>query len=227
MIEGQVNEFKLVMQVASKGSGGPRSATVKQLVITASTEEVDLPNHEVTDEDIEEMKGFSGIKTLILGENKITDIGLFTICASFQDLRQLIINHNQISDQGTERIPRLKHLKCLDIRCNNITSEALKSICQLTELTELSLSKNGITNDNVHLLKALSELRYLDITSNKITEQGGLAIADIKSLHNLYLSNNQVTAKCVWKFLELEELQVLDIRFNALNNEERDIFRAK
>ena len=52
MIEGQVNEFKLVMQVASKESGRPRSATVKELVITTSTEEVDLPNHEVTDEDI-------------------------------------------------------------------------------------------------------------------------------------------------------------------------------
>lgn len=57
-----------------------------------------------------------------MGENNISDFGLYTICSSFSELRKLFINHNQISDEGTINLPKLKKLKCLDIRCNKITS---------------------------------------------------------------------------------------------------------
>jgi Leucine-rich repeat (LRR) protein len=109
------------MQCVNSDSG-PRTGTIKDVVINVHTEEIDLPHSEVTDEDIEGIKSFRGIKTLILGENNISNFGFFTICNSFQDLRKLFINHNQISDDGVTTIVKLKNLKCLDIRCNKITS---------------------------------------------------------------------------------------------------------
>lgn len=62
---------------------GPTTITIRDFVINSHTEEVDLPHSEINDDDIASFKDFHGIKTLILGENKITNFGLFTICNSF------------------------------------------------------------------------------------------------------------------------------------------------
>ena len=51
----------------SNSQAGPKTATLKNILISASTEEVDLPHMEVTDEDIDSIKDFHGIKSLILG----------------------------------------------------------------------------------------------------------------------------------------------------------------
>jgi hypothetical protein len=167
----------------SSSSGGPKTAMIKEVVVGNATEEVDLPHAGVGDEDIEAIKQFHGIKTLILDENSITNFDFFTICSSFPELRKLFINHNQISDDGLGTLPKLKLLLCLDLRCNRITSNALRPIAQL------SLSNNQIGDGQL-------ELRYLDITSNQITEAGGLQLGQfkqLKQLNNLYLLHNQTT----------------------------------
>ena len=53
--------------------GGPKSITIKQTVITQQTEEVDISKSDVNDEDLEDLKYFPKIKTLILSDNNITD----------------------------------------------------------------------------------------------------------------------------------------------------------
>ena len=51
----------------SNAQTGPMTVTIKDFVINSHTEEVDLPHSEVNDEDIDSLKEFHGIKTLILG----------------------------------------------------------------------------------------------------------------------------------------------------------------
>jgi Leucine-rich repeat (LRR) protein len=133
----------------SHAETGPTTITLKDYVITSQTEEVDLPHAEINDEDIVSFKDFHGIKTLILGENKITNFGLFTICNSFAELRKLFINHNQITDDGVASIPKLKNLRCLDLRCNKISSQSLKYISKLLHLNQLSISNNSIDDSNL------------------------------------------------------------------------------
>jgi len=139
----------------STTEAGPKTATIKELVITARTEEVDLPHSGVSDEDIDGIKQFRNIRTLILGENNITNLGFVTICNSFLELKKLFINHNQITDDGLSSIVKLKSLKCLDLRCNKITSESLKYISQLPLLGQLSLSNNDISDQYLGELLSL------------------------------------------------------------------------
>lgn len=77
---------------------GPQTATIKDTVVNSQTEELDLPKAEVADEDIENIKHFFNIKSLLLGENEITDRGLEAICLNLTNLRKLFLNNNKISD---------------------------------------------------------------------------------------------------------------------------------
>jgi Leucine-rich repeat (LRR) protein len=58
--------LKLVMQ-CSNTQGGPTTATLKNLVITAHTEEIDLPHCDLTDDDLSSIKDFHSIRSLIVG----------------------------------------------------------------------------------------------------------------------------------------------------------------
>ena len=51
----------------SNSHTGPKTATIKNILITANTEEIDLPHMEVTDEDLDSIKDFHSLKSLILG----------------------------------------------------------------------------------------------------------------------------------------------------------------
>ena len=115
----------------------------------------------------------------------------------------------------------------MDIRCNKITSKALKFISKLPFLSQLSISNNGISDEGVEFLKESKELVYLDITSNQITEKRGMVIGELLGLNNLYLSHNQITMPCVLKYFELSELKVLDVRFNSISNEEKEELKQR
>jgi hypothetical protein len=51
----------------SNTQGGPTTATLKNLVITAHTEEIDLPHCDLTDDDLSSIKDFHSIRSLIVG----------------------------------------------------------------------------------------------------------------------------------------------------------------
>jgi hypothetical protein len=57
-----------MMQIshANSNNKGPKTITIKDQVITYKTEELDLAKCEVTDEDIEGLKHFTNIKSIIL-----------------------------------------------------------------------------------------------------------------------------------------------------------------
>jgi hypothetical protein len=81
-MQSQLNELTFVMK-ASNTHNGPKTVTLKNIVINHQTEEIDLPHQEVADEDLEVIKDFHSIKSLLLGENIITNFGMYTICNSF------------------------------------------------------------------------------------------------------------------------------------------------
>jgi cytochrome c oxidase assembly protein Cox11 len=45
---------------------GPQTIAIKDVVVSSKTEELDLPKAEIIDEDIEQLKHFTNIKTIIL-----------------------------------------------------------------------------------------------------------------------------------------------------------------
>ncbi len=206
----------------TRNSKGPQTTTIKDILVSYKTEEVDLPKAEITDEDIEPLKHFTNIKTIILAENLITNVGARTICENLVHLRKLFINNNNITDEGIASIYKLANLRCLDLRVNHIGDRGMEHICRLTELTQLSVSNNGVTDEGMIGIEKLTNLRYLDMTSNQISNKGGLLICKLKTLSNLYLSHNKIQAIVAAKLVtDLPEIKVLDLRFNDIGKEDK------
>lgn len=68
-------------------------------------------------------------------------------------------------------IGRLKRLKVLDVRNNDIGDEGMRHISQLSALCDLSCSKNSLTDACAPFLALLQNLTYLDITNNTLTQE--------------------------------------------------------
>ena len=108
-----------------------------------------MPNQSLTDEDIQQLYSFKKIKSLILGENKIGDLGVTTITNTLTNVSKLQLNANSFKAEALTNIGNLKYLKVLDIRNNNLGDNCLKHIAKVASLTELSISKNAITDSGI------------------------------------------------------------------------------
>jgi Leucine-rich repeat (LRR) protein len=170
-------------------------------VIDSSVEELDLASESITDSEVKLLTQSKRLKTLILGDNTITDVGALEICDNLPHLTKLFLNNNQITDKGTESLEKLKEIKYLDFRANKLTGDCARNISKLSTLTQLSLSNNQLNDAAVTELSKLVGLMYLDLTSNKLTNACVDNLLAFKSLTHFYFSSNQFTIGGVKKIL--------------------------
>ncbi len=201
--------------------------TIQNITVTEETEEVDLPGQEVTDEDILQLQSFKGLKSLVLGENKIGDAGIRVMTDCLPALTKLQLNTNQFTASALSNIINLRELRVLDIRNNRLGDECMKYLGGVTSLQELSISKNGITDASMHYLAQLENLFYLDLTTNLVTDEGAKQLMVLVKLTHFYLMSNRVTEGTVMLAYEsLKKLEVLDVRFNINEQSKKEYLRG-
>ena len=123
--------------------------TIQHTTVTEETEEVDLPNQGVTDEDVIQLQTFKGLKSLMLGENKIGNAGVAAIVGSLSGVVKLQLNSNSFTAEALSGISHMQSLKVLDIRNNSLGDGCMKHLGSLLGLQELSISKNSITDAGI------------------------------------------------------------------------------
>lgn len=99
------------------------------------------------DVDFAQIRGFTHVKLLTLGDARITDDGLANL-ERLTELRYLSLDGTQISDAG------LAHLE------------------QLTKLRHLNLSNTQITDAGLVHLRGLTRLKDLDLRDTQVTDTG-------------------------------------------------------
>jgi Leucine-rich repeat (LRR) protein len=99
-----------------------------------------------------QLQYFRGLQSLILGDNKIGDVGIKIITDCLTSVRKLQLNTNKFTSKALSNLGNLKELRVLDIRNNNLGDECLKYSAALPNLQELSVSKNGITDAGLPFL---------------------------------------------------------------------------
>ena len=148
------------------------------------------------------------LETLELSYNPLTD--LYPI-KRFTELRSLQLHQTTKKDLNIALKP-LRKLVSLGLGSNNLTSDELKPLNEMTTLKRLSLNSNAITQ--IALLATLENLQSLNLANNQITSI--VALEKMTNLSVLNLSNNQINK--IHPLKNLKELIELNLGSNIIDD---------
>ncbi len=143
---------------------------------------VNLNVSNLTDDDMEHLKGMSELDTLYVGPyigntvdvTHVTDAGLVHL-KGLTKLETLYLNGTSITDAGLVQLKGLTKLKDLNLRFTYVTESGLKHLKGLTELETLWLGGFGgceVTDAGLEHLKGLTKLKDLRLYNSKVTDEG-------------------------------------------------------
>jgi Leucine-rich repeat (LRR) protein len=173
------------------------------------------------------LAGLTNLETLILNDNKISDI---TPLVGLTNLKELRLNHNEIAD--ITLLAGLTNLEHLRVKFNEITD--ITPLAGLTNLKHLQIRGNKITD--LSPISGLTNLEYLRASRNPITDLTPLAglikletlrlsncsitditpLAGLTDLNTLRLGNNNITDFA--PLAEMTGLEYLALRDNQISN---------
>ncbi len=128
-----------------------------------------------------------------------------------KSLKLLLIQRNQITDEGLAHLSELTSLRVLYLSSNKITDEGLAHLRGLTSLEDLELGWNRITGAGLVNLEGMSRLRGLNLYGQEITDEGAARIGRFSSLERLSLGYTKITDESLVHIGRLTSLKRLDL----------------
>jgi len=159
-----------------------RRAKVKWDLYDESTRNLILFAYSLNDEDIIPLENLTGLISLSLERNQISDLTPF---ANLTNLTELYLSDNQISDLSP--LANLSDLNKLYLDGNKIND--LTPLADLENLTILYLGNNQISD--LTPLAGLEKLTVLSLSDNRISALTPLT--NLENLAYLSISNNCIT----------------------------------
>ncbi len=136
----------------------------------------------------------SGIKTLQLGGNTLTDKGLESL-AYLTGLKELVLWWaTEITDAGIAHLGRLRHLQLLNISLSRVTDEGVRSLAVLPELEELAIQGKFMDKSLLYLSRA-GHLKSLTLRGDECEfgDEGLRHLEGLKDLRRLILQDAKVS----------------------------------
>jgi hypothetical protein len=147
------------------------------------------------DDVLASLRSQSGIKTLHLGGETITDKGLASV-AELTDLRELVIWWAMaITDAGVPHLSFLPKLRMVDISLSPLTDEAVRHLSKLPALEDLHLQGKKFSDQSLlHLSRAKSlKSLYLRMDVSEISDEGLKHLEGLSNLRRLHLSKSKLS----------------------------------
>nr|GME01018.1 LRR receptor-like serine/threonine-protein kinase GSO2 [Ipomoea batatas] len=153
-----------------------------------------------------------------------------TIFLPFKHLNYLLLYGNNLAgvveNGGFDKLSKLRNLKGLDLRYNNLNRNILSSLSHLLSLKELYLDRNPLdsphNNSGHERLSGLKHLEILGMESTKMEENNVLSALNLKDfirLKDLYISRNKFQSfEPIKDLKDFISLKTLDISYNKFNN---------
>jgi len=172
---------------------------------------------EVTPDDLVDLPK---LRDLTLREMPITDEGLQKL-ARLRRLESLCIdtgNSRDITDHGLEHLSSLIELENLTVRSIQITGEGLRPLTALKKLRSLSLRSDSISLRGLEIVVQFTNLDSLRISSNNLTDEGLRALAKLEGLTNLWVEGNNITDEGLKHIARLSNLQQLTVNSRGITD---------
>ena len=185
-----------------------------------------------TDDDLENLRGFTKVKMLRLEDTRITDEGInklqriaprlhylglgshtsdagLVYLRGLKNLKSLYLRETQITDAGLAHLSALPHLEYLDLHRTRITDAGLAHLTELPHLESLVLDQTQITDAGLRHLADMRNMEWLDLSSTRITDAGLEHLQGLANIKNLILSNTEVGDEGLHHIRELSALEWL------------------
>lgn len=160
----------------------------KQLPAGAFTlQEIDLQEGNVSDGDLKNLAGLSGLRKLVLAQTKVTDAGLV-------------------------RLTGIASLEILNLAQLAISDVGVKELAGMPKLRVLNLGGTDVTDAGLEQLEQRQSLRSLTLAGTVVTDLGMLHVAGIKRLRQLVLEDTFVSDVGLAQLRALSELRILNLK---------------
>lgn len=136
----------------------------------------------MSDEWLQELPNVQNIESLVIGGDKISDLGIEALISHARNLRELGLPDTQVTDEVAATISQLEYLEVLDLSGTKITDRSLKELCRLKRLRVLNLAGTGVTDRGISYLVDHHTLQAMILDDTNVTDQGLLYLDTIKSL---------------------------------------------
>lgn len=167
------------------------------------------------------------VKKLDLSSNFLgPDLSLIDF-SLYEDLGELILQHNGIQILTARKFLRLKNLYTLDLRYNRIKTIKSAAFAGLRRVTNLLLDHNRqLEMIESEAFSGVSALLYLNISNTKIDIISENTFWGLTKLQTLEFRENGVEIISVGAFRGLEQLDSLDLRGNPILEFSQEMFQG-
>jgi Leucine-rich repeat (LRR) protein len=156
------------------------------------------------DDVLAALRSQSGIKTLHLGGETITDKGLASV-AELTDLRELVIWWaTDITDAGVAHFSFLPKLRLVNISLSSLTDEGVRHLSQLPALEDLHLQGKKFSDQSLLHLSRAKRLKslYLIMDVSEISDEGIKHLEGLSNLRRLHLSQSNLSNEAKERLLK-------------------------
>ena len=133
-------------------------------------------------------------------------------------LQELYLNNNQISDIKLLEKVKFENLEELDLNNNKISDIEILEKVKFYNLKTLNLSNNQISDIEIFDKVKFKNLEQLGLENNKISKIEVLEKVNFENLQGLYLNNNQISDINVLEKVKFENLEELGLRNNQISD---------
>jgi Leucine Rich repeat len=168
----------------------------------------------IADTELENVKGFSQLKSLDVEFANVTDAGLVNI-KGLTKLQKLALGGRfgitRITDAGLENLKELTALQDLDLKGTKITDAGLKHLRGLTQLKKLDVADTQLTDAGLVNFKELTGLEKLCLGRCKITDAGLENVKGLGKIQDLELWETNVGDLGMENLTGLTALRYVDL----------------
>ncbi len=186
----------VVFLLLPRGKAAPALSRIEALadrVRAQRTDVLDTRNFPgVTDGDLAALQGLTHLRDLNLDHSEVSDEGM-KVLAGLDSLVKLSLTNTQVTDAGLAELRPLTGLEFLRLDRLPITDAGLAHLAAFPQLRELSLYKTNITDAGLAHLKALPALEILSLDETAIGDEGLRHLSQCPNLKVLKVWKTGVT----------------------------------
>jgi Leucine-rich repeat (LRR) protein len=185
---------------------------MKEVVGLGRLVELDLRGTQIRGAGIAQLTGLKNLQTLHLEQMDDATLLALGKAGRLHWLIQARANNQAQAKKGSE-------VTSLSLFQQPISSEALKYVHTLPNLTNLHLGHTKITGSVLEHLKELTKLQHLDLSYTDLTDDDWKKLENLKSLRYLRLGNSRATNSGLKHLAKLKNLEHLDMGQTPLTPE--------